>query len=388
MMPDRPLRLLDRIGDALFDVGYGIEHAAVLCLEGIRRTINRLDPRIYSTRRRVLDVSDGSANHNRGKTAVLLIFCPGAIPAFTRNMIAALARRQFDLLVVSNSPLLQESRNYLLANCRWLMLRRNVGRDFGGYKDGVEFLLAQTPLARTMLVANDSIFYLEQGLDDLIARLDAGADFAGISEVYEHHYHVASFLMSFGEKAIRHESFRRFWRRYLPLSTRRWAIFRGEGDLTADLIGAGFSPTVIYRAQDLQPVLRRILPEALEGTLAKLASFSQRELRERWAKAGKDAPSAAAHDEAAVVLADDIVANIILHNEMHAAGRLFRHHFGMPVMKRDIFYREVYPMTELDAVVGEIDASLQAEVRADLVRRGDPAKLPLLRRILHRHSAI
>src|SRR5262249_20952941 len=118
---------------------------------------------------------------------------------------------------------------------------------------------------RLMLV-NDSLFFLERGLSKLIADLDGPQEFIGVTEVFEDHYHVQSFMLSLGPSVVRSTSFRKFWRRYRPISTRRWSIHKGEVRLTRRLTKAGFRPHVLFQAAQLIPYLRsRPAREVLEA---------------------------------------------------------------------------------------------------------------------------
>lgn len=371
-----------------------VESGVVLCIELIWRTIQRLNPLLYSRRARIRLVTDGGRTEPGDKFAIFVIYCSGEIPGFTRSLIEALGRHAYNLAIVSNAPLPETSRTYLLERCRWLIERKNVGRDFGGYKDGIEFVLEHAPSARRLIVANDSVAYLEDGLDELIARLDSETQFTGVSEVFENYYHVASFLIAFGDRVIRSEAFASFWRNYRPISTRQWAIEKGEGALSAVLIAAGFAPIVLYRAQDLRPHLGARLPAQLPEVTGMLAAFCRKELRERWpagneaALAGASGKAEAADIPPAQSLTDDIVESILAHNQMHAAGLLFRRFLGMPILKRDLFYREAFPMDELESVIAGIPSPLREEVRESFLRRGDAADLGFAQRILHRHGAL
>src|SRR5690606_25733917 len=127
-----------------------------------------------------------------------------------------------------------------------------------------------------IVLANDSVYYLPDGLDRLLADLNGEHDFIGVSEVFDHHYHVASFLISFGPRVLQSAAFQRFWKRYLPIGTRRWAIFQGEGALTAELLQAGFRPHVLFRAQALKPHLQSPRAPLLSESIALLPAIGRK----------------------------------------------------------------------------------------------------------------
>jgi hypothetical protein len=367
---------------------YQAEHVYILVLEACMRLINRFDPDLYSEARRVRSIEEGGSDKPGGKYFVLLVFCNGRLPGFTRNMIDAIARSPFNLILVSNSGLTPALRAELLPKCRLLIERKNIGRDFGGYKDGVGIALRKFADIERLVIANDSVFFLD-GLDGLIEAIDGRQDFIGLSEVYEHHYHVGSFMLSFGRRVIESRAFRQFWHRYKPMATRRWAIFKGEGALTATLLRAGFRPHVLYRASHLRPHLC--------GTQEEVALLPI-EVRGIIAGTGDPTPTTTLHKFGVLVkwlgstnrperaLKETIVDEIIARNQMHAAGYMFRKFLKMPMIKRDVFYRAVYSLEDLSDMVADQPAALRDEILADTKLRGNTADFGAYRKLLHRHA--
>jgi hypothetical protein len=365
-----------------------LEYLLVLTLEGLSRLVNLLDPRVYFESMRVRSVREGGDHKAGGKFFVLVLYCEDTLPAFTRTIIDAVARSPFNLVVVPNGRLAPALANQLLGQSRLLVERNNIGRDFGGYKDGVNIVLRRFDVDR-LVIANDSVFYLPEGLDKLLADLDKANDFTGVSEVYLHHYHVASFMMSFGRRVIANAAFRQFWQRYKPLGTRRWAIFRGEGPLTAALLRAGFRPRVLYQAAHLREPLSReaeivpLLPLDLRAWLAGEGERSPTTLLHKIAAAlkwlhGVRQPPAA--------LPAIVVDEIMGRNQMHAAGLMFRKVLGLPIVKRDLYFRGVFSLDDLAAAVADQPPALRDDIMADLRRRGHARELGPFGRLLQRHA--
>jgi hypothetical protein len=368
--------------------GYQAEHMFVLALEQVARVFNRLDPRVYFESMRVRGIREGGDEKPGGKFFLLVLYCQDVIPGFTRNIIEAVARSPFNLVIVSNGPLAPHLAQELHGKCRLLIERNNIGRDFGGYKDGVNIVLRRFAVER-LAIANDSVFYLANGLDGLLATLDGPQDFVGVSEVYDHHYHVASFLMAFGRRVVDSKPFRDFWRRYRPLGTRRWAIFNGEGELTALLLRAGFRPHVLYRAAHLRPYLSD------EATVLPLLPLDVR----TWL-AGKGEPRSTTlfHKVTAALkrlrgvyrpqttMQEIVIDEVMGRNQMHAAGLMFCRFIGLPLIKRDLYYRGVYSLGDMATIVADQPPALRDEIMADLKRRGNVDDLGAFGRLLHRHA--
>ncbi len=259
-----------------------------------------------------------------------------------------------------------------------LVERTNIGRDFGGYKDGVGIVFRRFQNVERLIIANDSVFYIEEGLDRFLSALDGSEDFIGVSEVFEHHYHVASFLISFGPKVLKDPVFRRFWARYLPLQTRMWAIMEGEGELTKRLVNAGHRPHILFRAEDLQPKLQNLsASERDEATLL----FPQKIRGVLSLHAGQAHASAIDYAAAAI-------AEVLQSNQMHVAGFAFMKFLGLPLFKRDIVYREQFTLSEVRRIMIDLSVAEQAEIVADLGRRSPPGRSNVFRRLLFRHGFV
>lgn len=355
--------------------GYYLEHALVLLLEAVQRAVQWLDPRRHVLGLRVRKISGGLSCKPSAKFFIFVVYAKSTLPRFTANLIAALKESPFNLVVVSNATLDAAVTRELLQHCCLLIERKNIGRDFGGYKDAISIITNRYPLIDRLVIANDSVFYCNQGLKDLIAKLDGTEEFIGVSEVFEHHYHVASFLMSFGSRVVQSPAFRKFWRGYCPIDTRRWAIFRGEGALTAKLLKAGFRPHVLYRAEYLRPHLEACDFDEIMQSVSLLPLTARNIVGVKVAQAKR------------AELAEAIISAIMAHNQMHVGGFLFRKWLGLPLVKRDIFYREIYTFDEISLILADLESPLRDEILADVCRRGIVTGHGTFRKMLYRHSA-
>lgn len=355
-----------------------LEAAFLLALEGLRRTWFRFHPRVRFARLRACALTRGRPAANAKKVAVFVVYADGSIPPFTMSFIEALARRRYDTIVVSNGNINSATRSHLLEKCCWLLERVNIGRDFGAYKDGISLAYRSFQDMDRLIIANDSVYYLECGLDELIEKLDGPDDFIGISEIFEHHYHVASFLLSFGRPIVRDSVFQQFWTRYLPISTKMWAILQGEGELTKRLLDVGYRPRILFRAEDLLPKLCRLDHAEIEKAVGLFPQNIQKKLPSLVEK-----EPAAANGFAAAV-----VNEVLQRNQMHAAGFAFMKYLGLPLFKRDIVYRELYTRAQAQRIIDQMGMSVPVEIILDLGRRAPPKRRQMIRRLLYRHGYI
>lgn len=419
-------RFLKGLGDALEGVRRWIEARTLIPLiEGLVRGWYHLDPRVYFETARIKAVTEGNLGRKSNAYVIFVLYARSPLPAFTRNLLDAIDRSALNLIVVSNTALDPYLKAQLLDKSYLLIERANLGRDFGAYRDGVSVLLRHTKDVDRLVLLNDSLFFFDRGLDQFIARLSGDQEFIGVTEVFEFHYHVQSYALSFGRHVVNSKEFRRFWRRYRPISSRRWSIHNGEVKLTRRLTKAGFRPHILYQAAELVPHLQTrsvrellesvcLLPTAVreklylefdsilggeghpdsiaaieaiahgvrtfgnrpgaargEGALQKI--MAQAESMERWSFE---------------IFVNRIVAAIAAHNQVHAGGFLFARYLGLPVIKRDIFYRQVYTLEDIHRIIGELARPLRDEMMADLRRAGTSANFRGLRKLLHYHGSI
>lgn len=394
-------------------------------IEGFVRLWYHLDPRVYSAAARIKGVTEGRVDRKSNRYVVFVHYGRAPLPTFTLNLIDAIDRSPLNLVIVSNAKLDPYLKAQLLDRCHLLIERANLGRDFGGYRDAIGVLLRHAPDIDRLILLNDSLFFLDRGLDQFIARLNGDQEFIGVTEVFEFHYHVQSYALSFGRHVITSRAFRRFWSRYRPIGSRRWSIHKGEVALTRRLTKAGFRPHILYQAAELVPHLQtRSVRELLESVFL-LPTMARKTLYEEFDQilGGDGRPESLAVIEAIAhgvrnyanrrgnapetnalqnimaqaesmdrwsfeIFVNKIVALIAQQNQVHAGAFLFARFLGMPVIKRDIFYRQVYSLEDIHRIMGELGRSMRDEIMADLRRAGTSANFRGMRKLLHYHGSI
>lgn len=410
----------------LRDLRLSLEHKTIIPLvEGVMRLWFHFDPRVYSERMRIRSISEGNIDLKSNRFAIFVLYSKASLPAFTLNAIDAIERSSLNLVLVSNGELDPIVKAQLLDRCHLLIERSNLGRDFGAYRDGISVLLQRFKNIERLILLNDSLFYFERGLADLISRLDGKQEFIGVTEVFEHHYHVQSFALSFGARVVRSKHFKRYWKRYRPISTRRWSIHKGEVALTRRLTRAGFRPHILYQAAELVPCLGvRPIREILESVCLLPNSFRPRLYYEFDRILGGEGGAESLNAIEAIsqgirdfrngrntnfnestlqkigeqaenmgrwsfdIFTSKIVSTIAAHNQIHLGGFLFMKYLGLPAIKRDIFYREVYALEDIHKILSDFGEPLRDEAMADLRRGGTAGNLKGFLKLLHRHGSI
>jgi lipopolysaccharide biosynthesis protein len=150
----------------------------------------------------------------------------GDIHDYVIQQLTELRKAGFRVTFVSNSRKFRSTHVPDIAPfCRQIVWRRNVGYDFGGYKDGIRSLGNLEGIDRLILM-NDSAYGPFYPLRHLIDRVDpTEIDCWGITESWEHHYHVQSYFMLFLKGALSSVAFRQFWRR-MPYVNRKASVIR------------------------------------------------------------------------------------------------------------------------------------------------------------------
>ena len=260
------------------------------------------------------------------------------------RLIDACHRRGFNIVFVHNGPIGRDYLARVSSKIHVLLERPNVGKDFGGFKDAVGFLQKRKTPPKRVIFANDSNFLTPAGLEEMIARLDDDRHaLIGVTECHEFAYHIGSFLYSINDMVFTSKAFRTFWRKYFPYSTRRHTVLRGE-----------------------------MMIETSGSQTNQRSSSEQRSARLI----------------AAQRLSDALVRIVERGNQIHTAGGLFARYLGMPVIKKDLAYRNVETMTDMIMLLECLKYPDMEHVQSDLRRRGSHVTLKGYRRKLYDHGYI
>lgn len=145
-------------------------------------------------------------------TAVLAHFdSQGRIdPAFA-YLADALRGYGFSVLVVSTSPTRLDT---LVERCEGfadaVVLRSNVGFDFGSWQRGMQFAAAHQGLGGRVILTNGSMFGPMAAIDPVLSRF-ADADAWGLTESLDLRRHVQSWWLGFNSTTVSSHNFRRYW---------------------------------------------------------------------------------------------------------------------------------------------------------------------------------
>ena len=196
----------------------------------------------------------------------------GAVRQDVLGYLSELREAGLSVVFVTNAGrrLRAEAMAALQTLCAGVIVRRNVGYDFGALREGIERLGLPRPDTEMVLLVNDSVYGPLQPLGPILKRIDFGqADLWGLTESWQTRYHLQSYFMAFGRAALSSPAWAAFWRRVRPVSSKWWIILQYEIGLTQRLLRAGLRARALWRYQDLVrqiPAMEVERPVADDGT--------------------------------------------------------------------------------------------------------------------------
>jgi hypothetical protein len=223
-------------------------------------------------------------------------------------------------------------------NDSFLCIKKNAGFDFGSYAVGFSRLNNILEYVDEVLFANDSVVGPITDMQDIFRKIrGSGADFAGITDSYERGYHVQTYFIWLGRKAVQSSSVSAFFNnpRFASLargSERRKSMLRermvldGELALTRRLLDARLQGYVLC---PYQQVASRWLAR-LPGLAQRLADLPELQ------------PATATHLPFKQKLAkelDAVAASVVGGtplNPTHFFWDVLIEDFGFPFIKREL----------------------------------------------------
>lgn len=192
----------------------------------------------------------------------------GVVREHTLGYVTELAANGFSVVFVSNSRQLQSGAVVRLRRlCAAILVRRNVGYDFGAWREALEWLGLPRPNTEMLVLANDSVYGPLHPLRETMERIQVGeAQVWGLTESWQIGYHLQSYFLAFGPSVLHSAAWRRFWSAVRPAPSKQWVIRHFEVGLTRAMVRAGFTCKAVWDCRDLCCVAGRKPPSACNPT--------------------------------------------------------------------------------------------------------------------------
>ena len=288
----------------------------------------------------------------------------GRILPAAQEFLAGLAASGLSVVFVTNSEQIQEpDKAFLKQHCATILIRRNIGYDFGAWRDALDTLGLPRAETRAIYLVNDSVYGPFADLQPLLDTVDfERADIWGATESWQHRYHLQSFFLVCGDVAIRSDAWRRFWRSVRPIPCKDWIIRHCEIGFTGAMMRGGLRAAAIFPSAALLD----------QREMSRLARIVEENRRRR----GQDARL---HAEA-------IHASRILRyarrgkNSLNPSVDLWRQliQAGYPFLKRELLLRNPTRVTDIFEWEEVVSNALNADPQplADDIRRSLGPRLP------------
>lgn len=177
------------------------------------------------------------------------------VKRYVSHSLSRLAALGADVVFVSTSPLPEREQERARAHASRVMLKDNVGLDFGMWKHALE----RVDLAGVdeLVLTNSSVFgpVGDDGLTrafDAMSRVSCG--FWGMSDSPELAWHVMSYFVVVRREALDSGALTTFFEHVLPMRTKHQVIRSYELGLTSWLVERGHAGAVVAPAACLPPL--------------------------------------------------------------------------------------------------------------------------------------
>lgn len=168
------------------------------------------------------------------------------VKRYVLHTLRALREVSDRIVFVSTSPLNEAEQAKVAPLVDEIVLRDNVGYDFAMWQQA---LLGSDLIDSSdeILLLNSSVFGPATTLRPLFERMaGSSADFWGLTENYEFHWHLQSYFVVFRRSCLEHPAFRRFWESVLSYRRKQQVICSYEFGLSQYLIENGLKAEAAY----------------------------------------------------------------------------------------------------------------------------------------------
>lgn len=176
--------------------------------------------------------------------------------------LEALRLCHFDIVFVSTATSLNdEELSRLREYCFKVVIRNNIGYDFGSWKCGLLYCGVDLQKYENLLLTNDSIYSPIYPLKEIIASMNN--DMNGITDSYEIGYHLMSYFVLYKRSIFLSQEFLNAWRevRMLPNFLKGLIIRLYEVGMSKRMKRAGFklgafisAKTISLKYADSKPI--------------------------------------------------------------------------------------------------------------------------------------
>ncbi len=276
------------------------------------------------------------------------------------ELLQTLVELKINPFIVINGAIPEEHINELATLAYRIVERPNFGRDMASYKEATLYLHDKGIVTNRVLYFNDSLIYLPgDGLKAMVENLlITDSDVMGVTQSFEHYHHIGSFIFSLSKKAFTHPGVRKFWEKYRQYNLRPHCIFNGELGFSRWLRKKEFYLDTIYNAGIAAGKINALDYESL---LKQFPLFRQ-EPRTKFLNFLAEIRNMNCPEELMRQRAMDLIFSNASQSQIHIYFGLFYKFLNIPIIKKDIFYREIYSEKDLAMILCDMPEKCKASI--------------------------
>jgi hypothetical protein len=206
----------------------------------------------------------------------------GRVREHTRRYVEALRAEGLSVVLASNAERLTAGdAKWAASVCAVVILRRNLGYDFGAWRDALVQCALPRPETTQIILLNDSVYGPFRPLAEVLRRIDASPfPICGLTDSWQRRYHLQSYFVAFREDAFRHRAWQAFWQQVLPSRSKHHVVVTYEIGLTQAMLRANIGCDVLWPYEGLVEQVLRELDERDETALPNAPRSSGAILRD------------------------------------------------------------------------------------------------------------
>jgi GT2 family glycosyltransferase len=155
-----------------------------------------------------------------------------------------------DIVFVSTAEnLSEETLRSIEPLCMEIIVKRNIGYDFGAWKSGFDHLNERLDHYQNLILCNDSVYGPMFDLKEIFDKM-CSLDLWAMTDNYEIEYHLQSYFMVYSRKAFTHPTFRRFWENFKIYENKQALIEHNEIGFSQEMMQSGLKYDVYYSVHD------------------------------------------------------------------------------------------------------------------------------------------
>ena len=155
-----------------------------------------------------------------------------------------------DIIFVSTAEgLKKDSLKVIEGYCKSIVIKKNVGYDFGAWKTGLDYLGTDISNYEQLILCNDSVYGPLYDLETIVEKMKS-YDLWSMTDNHEIDYHLQSYFMVYTQKAFSHKIFQEFWKDLKIYHNKQMLIENNEIGFSQAMMNSRLSYSSYYSAKD------------------------------------------------------------------------------------------------------------------------------------------